>query len=220
MPSVKESKSKKTSTRRSSAVLARARAEMDKAGDAAVARARAGDAMGPGDHGKLTKYQLALRDSAILARAHAGSLHREIAAEFGITARAVDQVVARLREARSGLDDRPMEILEWIARSYLRSMGDFQAMAAHQAKSNPAVALGAMKAAGDALERYTVLMVEVGSLPANLNLFRAESVLRRMADELVEVMERVESGEMSPMDAGVFFRELVGPDQATLSEGA
>jgi hypothetical protein len=175
----------------------------------AIAEARGREGQAGGDHGKLDSHQLALRDTAIMARLHEGASRSAVAAEFAISRQAVDGVVARWHKARSPLEGKPMETIDWLARRYLRQVGDLEAMAAANAERNPSVALGAKKAAGDALSRYTELLIAVGALPQELHLLRSEAVLRHLAEEMVDTMERVEAGELSPADASAFFRQLV-----------
>jgi polyhydroxyalkanoate synthesis regulator phasin len=57
----------------------------------------------------------------------------------------------------------------------------------------------------------------VGKLPENLELFRAEAVLRRLAEEMVVKMELVDAGELTPGEAAAFFRELVGAGDAPMN---
>jgi hypothetical protein len=206
---------KRTSTKRTSKRTAKTPTKTRKArvppnakaaGERAVAVAKAKGAVGR----NVTIMQRQLRDSAIVARATAGWSTAMIAAEFEITDRQVRRVLADERKMPSGLDDAPIEILEDLLRAYRGSIADFQAMAYEYRESHPNVALGAMRAADDARDRYAHLLAVAGKLPENLELFRAESVLRRLADEMVETMERVEVGEMSAGEAGDFFGSLVG----------
>ena len=177
--------------------------------DRAAATAKAGGALGKGDRGELDRHQRALRDTAIMARVAEGRTSAAIGEEFGISARSVEAVKAKWREGVPPLDRPPMEVVEWLAEMHLRQFGDLSAQAAACAGRNESVSLGAKKAAGDALARYTELMCAVGLLPENLSLFRSERALRRLADELLDVMERVEAGDMNAADAGAFFKSLV-----------
>lgn len=182
----------------------------------AVAKAKAAGAEGP--HG--TDAQRSLRDAAIIARLETGAPQRDVAKEFGIAERTVREVRDKRAARPSPLDDTPMEILEGLAKDYLASVADFKAMAFRHGDANPAVALGAMKGALVANERYLELMSLVGKLPENLELFRAEGVLRRVADELIAAMGRVERGEMSAAEAADFFRSLVeGEERKQLGVG-
>jgi predicted transcriptional regulator len=205
---------KRTSTKRTSKRTAKTPTKTRKArvppnakaaGERAVAVAKAKGAVGR----NVTIMQRQLRDSAIVARATAGWSTAMIAEEFEITDRQVRRVLADERKMPSGLDDAPIEILEDMLRSYRGSIADFQAMAYEYRESHPNVALGAKRAADDARDRYAHLLTVAGKLPENLELFRAESVLRRLADEMIETMERVEVGEMTAGEAGDFFRSLV-----------
>jgi hypothetical protein len=177
--------------------------------DKASVAAKAHRATGRGDRGELSKYQRALRDTAILARVHEGRTSKAIGAEFGVTGRTVENVKRTAREGTPSLDRQPLEIIEWLAMMELRSVGDFERMATFNVEKNPNVALGAKRAAGEARARYLEMMSAVGKLPENLELFRAESVLRRMADEMVETMERVQSGEIDAAAAVAFFHEML-----------
>jgi hypothetical protein len=118
-------------------VAAKGKRAAKAAADRAVAVAHAEGSVGPGDHGKLDRHQLALRDTAIIARLHEGASRSAVAAEFAISRQAVDGVVTRWRDGRSLLEARPMETVEWLARRYLRQAGDLEAMAAANAERNP-----------------------------------------------------------------------------------
>jgi hypothetical protein len=49
----------------------------------------------------------------------------------------------------------------------------------------------------------------VGKLPSNLELFRSEMEMMRIAEQMGEVLAGVRDGEKSAEDAIEFFRELV-----------
>ncbi len=175
------------------------------AAEKAAAKAKANAATGR----NVTIMQRQLRDTAIRARDAAGWASLMIADEFGITDRQVRRVLAGGAKLPSGIDDAPMEILEDLLRGFRGSIASFEAMAFDYRESHPNVALGAKRAADDARDRYAHLLSVTGKLPNNLELFRAESVLRRLADEMIDAMVKVEQGEMSGADAGAFFRSLV-----------
>lgn len=206
-PAAKKPTVKRASVKRSTA---KAAAKTAKVADRAAAKARAAGAVGKGNHGLLDRHQRALRDTAIMARVAEGRSSKVIGEEFGLTQRAVDAIRANWRKQPSHLDGEPMEIMEWLTSMHLRQFGDLTAMAAENVQSNPSVALGARKAAGDALLRYTELLSAVGKLPENLELFRAESVLRQMADQMLETMELVVAGDLSPAEAAEVFRRMTG----------
>ena len=108
----KQSNRKRSSPRR---VTANGRESAKIAADQAVAVAQAEGAIGAGDHGKLDSHQLALRDTAIMARLHEGASRSAVAAEFAISRQAVDGVVVRWHKARSPLEGKPMETIDWLA---------------------------------------------------------------------------------------------------------
>lgn len=145
-----------------------------------------------------------------MARLAEGRTHKAVAEEWGLSNRAVGQVAERWNESAKSLDAAPLEIVEWLAKMELRSIADLEAMAAANADRNPNVALGAKRAAGEARSRYTELMSAVGKLPENLELFRAESVLRGIADEMVETMELLVGGEITAEQAQDAFRRATG----------
>jgi hypothetical protein len=186
----------------------------------AAQRAKAAGALGPNG----TDAQRALRDSAVIARLDAGGSTKDVGSEFRLSARTVLDIRKKRTKAASPLDAIPMDILEGLAKDYRSQVADFEAMAWRHADLNPNVAIGAMKGALVARERFVELLNVVGKLPDNLELFRAEMVLRRLADEMIETMERVESGEITPADAAAFFRALItnreGEQQRTIGAGA
>lgn len=161
---------------------------------------------------KITLAQRQLRDSAIMARAAAGWSQTMIADEFEITARQVRRVLSERPRLPSGLDDPPMQLVEELLRGYRSSIADFEAMAYRYSEAHPNVALGAKRAAGDALDRYANMLALVGKLPSDISLVRSEGVLRQLADEMVDAVMRVEAGELAPADAAVLFRRLVAVD--------
>jgi hypothetical protein len=212
LPGAKTTGAKRSSTGRTKAtkrVQVEATARTRKVADRAAAAAKAGGALGKSDRGELDRHQRALRDTAIMARVAEGRTSKAIGEEFGISERSVESVKAKWREGVAPLDRPPMEVLEWLAEVHLRQFGDLSAQAAACAGRNESVSLGAKKAAGDALARYTDLLCAVGLLPENLGLFRSERALRRLADEMLLVMERVEAGDMDAAEAGAFFTSLV-----------
>src|SRR2546423_904054 len=129
-----------------------ARRGAGRAADDAAARAKRAGAIGPnGSDGRRS-----LRDSAILARAATRTPQREIGEEFGVSGRTVRAVLERARHARSPLEERPMQLIEDALRAYLRQRADLLVLAWVNAEKNSPVALGALRAAGDNLDRYLV----------------------------------------------------------------
>jgi hypothetical protein len=189
------------------AAAAKRKAATAKRASKAAAKAKAKGAVGPNG----SRKQRALRNTAIIARLEGGATSEEVAAEFGIAPRTVRLVRETSDRWPSPLDAEPMAVLEGIAKDYRRAIEDFLAMAHKHEESSPSVAVAALKGALTARERYVELLSAVGKLPENLELFRAESVLRQLADEMVEAMEKVEAGEMSAGDAADLFRQMTTP---------
>lgn len=191
---------KKTAT--SGAAAKKANAAADRAKKAGAAKARG------------TSAQLALRNSAILARVAQGIASVEIAKEFGVDARTVQRVVKDGAKLRSPLDERPMELLRAIAAGYTRSIGDYEGMAFAWVDTNQSASLGAKKAADETRARLATLLVEVGKLPTDLELFRSEMQMQRIAEEMVGMMRRVAAGEADASEAVDYFRTLISSQQA------
>lgn len=193
------------------AVRRKAAAAKAKVADKASATAKAAGAVGDTrGHGRLSHQQRTLRDSAILARLNAGASTKAVAAEFEVDQRTVRRARAEFVAMPSVLELSPSDVLVEMGRSYRRLIGDFEAMAFAHAASNPSVALGAKKAAAESMRAYVVMLTEVGLLPENLELFRAESVLRGLADKMVETMELVVAGELTAEEAAAVFRSMTG----------
>lgn len=192
-------------------VTAKAKAAVSKRADREAAKAKAAGAIGRG----LDRHRRALRDTAIMARVWEERPVKSIATEFGVSVRTVESVKDDWSKRGKQLDKEPMELVEWLTSMHFRQFGDLTAMAEATATLNPSVSLGAKKAAGDALLRYTEMLSLVGKLPENLELFRAETVLRRLADEMVTTMERVQAGEITPAEAADVFRSMTTPTAPT-----
>lgn len=178
-----------------------------------AAEKRAADAGAKG--ARLPAAQMGLRNSLILARHEQGASWAEIATEAGVSARTAQRVVEHARALPSPVDARPMELLKALAAGYLRSIADYEGMAFAWQQSNQTAALGAKKAADETRARLAALMADVGKLPENLELFRSEMEMRRIAEEMVEVLEGVVSGERSAVEAlAVFGQVLAGARDA------
>lgn len=180
-------------------------AARSKAATAAAAAAKAANARGK----RLNASKAALRDSLIVARKAQDWPWEAIAAEAGITPRRCQQIVEEHRGIKSPLEELPMRLLEDLSMGLKLSIGDFEAMAAAHAEVNPAVALGAKKAANEARRDLLDLLQAVGKLPENLELFRTEAEMQRLAEQMVEKIEGVASGDVTPYEALMFFRGLV-----------
>lgn len=170
----------------------------------AVERANARDAKGPGGRAS----QRALRNTAVIARLEGGATSREVAREFGIGERTVRLIAETANRWTTPLTHEPMQILNGVLRDYDRAVQDFLALAFRYEASSPAAAVAALRGALQARERHVELLSLVGKLPEDLETFVAQSVLQRLADEMVDLMGRVESGELSAADAGRRFRDM------------
>lgn len=150
-----------------------------------------------------------LRDSAIVARVQAGVPTSTVAAEFEVTQRTVQRVVERFDAAPTLLDARPMEIIERMLRRWQRMIADFEGLAYRYADSNPTAALGAKKAAADAANELTRLLVQVGKMPENLEYFRTTAEVRHLMRGLMLRLDRLEDGEITGAEVADYVRDIV-----------
>lgn len=190
---------------------ARARARSTQAAtkkkaDAAAAKAKGAGATGP----RLSAAKQALRDSMIVARAAQGMPYAVIAVEAGVGVRQVERVVAGRRGIRSPLEDSPMDLLDELAVGYRLSIGDFEAMALAWFESNQSASLGAKKAADETRARLAALLEVVGKLPEDLELFRSEVQMQRIAETMAQTMRAVADGGLEAAAAVEVFEELIG----------
>jgi hypothetical protein len=175
----------------------------------AVESAKRAGAIGPFG----TDAQRCMRDGAIVSMLAAGSTQRVVASEFGLSLRTVQAVVAAQRKAPSLLDEVPMAIVESFVRSMRRRIAEFHAMNFHHADANPSVAVAALKGAQRTEERLIEVLGELGKLPSNLSLLRAESVMRAIADTMLQAMFKLERGEIDAGEAMAVFRSAIAPDE-------
>lgn len=176
----------------------------EETGEKAAAAAKAKNAVGA----SVTIAQRQLRDSAVVARSAAGWSSAMIAEEYEITDRQVRRILADRAAMPSGRGEKPMALYEEIARGFRASIADFEAMGHRYRDDHPNVALGAKRAAVDARDRYANVMAIVGQLPTNMSLFRGESELRRIADEIVATMLNFEAGEITAFTAQTIFESI------------
>lgn len=187
--------------------------------DAAAKRAKDAGAKGSGE--RLSAAKKLLRNSAIMARKAQRVTNAAIAAEFDITERSVERIVADMRTVPSPLDELPMQILEELTTGLRISIGDYERMAFAWFDVNQSAALGAKKAADETRARLGALLAEVGKLPTNLELFRSEMEMQRIAEEMVGMMRAVAAGEKDAAEAVEFFRGLLDArEQRQLPAGA
>jgi len=164
------------------------------------------EAKDAGAVGRVTGTKRRLRDAMIVARATQQWTLDEIAAEAKVTQRTVARVLADARSVRSSLDASPMDLLDGLVTAFGESIATYHAMAHDVYEKNPSVALGALKAADHTRERLYTVLANVGKLPSDLETFRTEEELRRLADEMAETLMRVRDGHISFDDAIAFLR--------------
>lgn len=209
-----KAKSPRTSTRSKAATAAAVKKRADTAKRAVEASGAKG--------ARLPSAKLQLRDSLIMARVAQGLTYAVIAAEAGVSVRTVERVVKTRRGVRSPLEDAPMALLEDLATGFRLSIGDYEAMALAWYDTNHAASLGAKKAADETRARLATLLADVGKLPTNLELFRSEMAMQRIAEQMVAMMRAVAAGEKDASEAVDFFRGLLSDaaTQPALTTGA
>lgn len=208
-----KAKTPRTSTRSKAATAA----AVKKQADAAKRSVESAGAKGA----RLPSAKLQLRDSLIMARVAQGLTYAVIAAEAGVSVRTVERVVKTRRGVRSPLEDAPMALLEDLATGFRLSIGDFEAMALAWFDTNQTASLGAKKAADETRARLATLLADVGKLPTNLELFRSEMAMQRIAEQMVAMMRAVAAGEKDASEAVEFFRMLLaGTQRPALPSGA
>lgn len=168
---------------------------------------RAKDAGATG--GRLTSAKAALRDSMIVARAAQKVPWGDIAREAGVSARQCQRIVKHAQQVPSPVEQTPMQLVEDLVRGFSRSIADYEGMAFAWADTNQSASLGAKKAADETRARLAALLETVGKLPDNLELFRSEAEMIRLAEQMGEYLLGVREGTHSPEDAIEFFRSLV-----------
>lgn len=213
-PAAKRAPAKKAAAKKKPAAGQRGAAHNAKAKRAAAAKrkadAAAKAAVAAGAKGaRLPAPQMGLRNSLILARREQGVPWGEVAKEAHVSVKTAQRVVDAANELPSPLDARPMELLEALARGLLRSIADYEGMAFAWQMTNQTAALGAKKAADETRGRLAGLMADVGKLPENLELFRSEMEMRRIAEEMVAVLEAVVAGERTAEDALRVFGQVL-----------
>jgi len=194
-------------TRARPASKKRATPSASKKGEETAERAKRAGATGR----RITMGQRRLRDSAIIARAAAGWTHKMIAEEFELTDRQVRRILNERGSLPSGLDERPLDLIEDLARGLRASIADFEAMAYDNSDRNPNAALGAKKAAAEARWNLAVLLRSLGKLPDDLSSFRSEAEIAQVAQAMVDKLQDVVRKEATPADALEFFCGLVLP---------
>lgn len=198
-------KSKAANTRRSK-TKAVAKGVKQKAGDRAAAAAKTAGAVG----GRLSGAKKQLRDAMIRARVSEGRTYAEIAREAKVTTRTVERVIEDARKVRSPLEDAPMDLLTELATGHRSSIADFESMSAAWFDVNQQASLGAKKAADESRARLAMLLRDVGKLPEDLETFRSEIELTRIAQEMSRKMREFAAGDVEVGEVVEFFEGLIG----------
>lgn len=184
----------------------------ERAAQAAKAKGATGrqDRSGPG-----AAMRVILRNQAIVAGHHIGRSNAELAREWKVTAGTVQRIVKHASKRRSVLDDAPMEIVERALGEYEAQIEAWSALASAAADSgNLPAAVGAMRGHADAFERYVSTLAELGKLPDNLELFRAQEELERIMRRIAELLEKLVQGELVPAEVQAEFDRLLSPGTA------
>jgi len=165
----------------------------EQAGEPAEEKKRGKTGTKPG----MTAARKTLRDAAIVALVHAGEPRKDVAKKYGLTPRTVERILTEYAQRPSAVGSLPMAILERAIRDYEAQMAMFRAVAEDTVDRAPAVCVGALKGYADAQERYLRLLTDVGKLPDNLELFRQEADMRRIAERTAEALAAAERGEVT-----------------------
>lgn len=150
-----------------------------------------------------------LRDTAIVAAVAAGQKPTKLAEDFAITPTRVRQILRDRSRAPSVLEARPMQLLEDLLRTYRDDIADLEAMARRYLDSHPAVALGAKRSAIETREKLVMVLESLGKLPDNLELFRSESEMLRVAEIMLDKLDGLRQGKLSGDEVFEFFRSLL-----------
>lgn len=169
----------------------------------------------PGRKPGMSAAERGIRDAAIMAQLHAGDEVKAIAKDHGLTAGQVRKIAAVFELRRTAREDAPLEIIDRVLRTYEEQMKNFALVALQNLEKMPAVALGALKAKADALERYTMLLADIGKLPERLELFRQEAEIVRAGRRLFELQQEVLDGRISNLEAQDELHRLFGVDGET-----
>lgn len=152
-----------------------------------------------------------MRNAAIVAAIGTGETPRELAKQFGITARQITRMLATREKAPSDLGTVPLELIKDLLRSYRESIADFEAMAARYVDTHPTAALGAKRSALETRDKLAVLLQAIGKLPENLEVFRSQEDMRRTGLEMIGAIELAKAGELSLDELQRRFEQVVDP---------
>lgn len=174
-----------------------AKPKVRKAAQEVKRQAKARGATGP----RLPKHLRRWRDAAILAGLAGGDTQASVAQEFGMSVRAVERLVAERKRVPTGLELRPMAILEDFLREYHVLIADFEALAAANVEKRPGIALSAKRQVRETRRELIEFMAMVGKLPTNLELLRSQAEIRRIAETMREKLHQVMTGEVTAEEA-------------------
>lgn len=181
----RSAKSKTTqATKRRRATKGKAQASIAKQAEEQARRAPKG--------AHLSRAEERLRNGAIRARAAQGRSAAVIGEEFGVSKRTVERVLNSPEPVESPLGKSPMKLVKELADGFQRDIGDFEAMAAAHAPTNPSVSLGSKKAAHEARKDLAWLMQQLGRLPVDLSQMRTALDAHQIGTAMVEAIEAFE----------------------------
>jgi hypothetical protein len=134
---------------------------------------------------------------------------RTVAKEFELTPRSVERIMRAFDQRSTAVERAPMEIVERVLRNYKQQMGTFALVAHDTLGRAPAVAISALKAQADSLERYTQLLIVIGKLPRHLETFRDAEELGPVARMMAAKLGEAARGECSVVEAQDFFTRVL-----------
>lgn len=172
-------------------------------------RALAVGAIGP----RVPNDKRRVRNAAIVASHLAGMKPNEIAVKYGLDASVVRRIIRGEQQIPTGLDERPMELVEQMIRAYRAKIVDFEDMAEEYREQAPATALRAKAYALQTWRELQTLLAAVGKLPSNLELFRSEGAFQSIFLQMLERLdEAAATGDPQMVELRLFLSSLLGND--------
>jgi hypothetical protein len=158
---------------------------------------------------RLTRGQTAIRDALIVQRVTENWPWAAIAEEAGVSSRQAQRILKKYREnMRSPLDTPPTELIEELAVGYRGSVAIFTQLAA--TADNTAAAVGAIKGANDAREKFVSLMQAIGHIPNDLGTLKLQRDVEQVARQMLDAIERFRSGELDADALEATFYDIAG----------
>ena len=140
---------------------------------------------------RLNAREKTNRDNGIVAARMRGLSWVTIAARYGLSERQCQTILADYRASHPRLRERdPVEILDDMLDAYAAAQEDLAMVAA--TTKHDATKAGAIRTRIDALAAQTHLLMQVGVLPRDLGVLRADIDVRAMAREMVAVLNEFE----------------------------